>query len=54
LADELKKEFDVTAELIPGSGGVLNVTVDGKLVFSKHKEWRFPEPGELGALIREL
>jgi selenoprotein W-related protein len=30
-----------------GGGGVFDVTVDGKLVFSKHKEGRFPEHEEI-------
>ena len=34
--------------LIPGGGGVFDVTVDGKQIFSKYAcEDRFPEPGEL-------
>ncbi len=30
-----------------GSGGVFDVELDGKMVFSKHEEGRFPEPGEV-------
>lgn len=30
-----------------GGGGVFDVAVDGKLVFSKHKEGRFPEHEEV-------
>jgi len=37
----------VDAVLIKGSGGVFDVRVDGALVFSKHREGRFPEPGEI-------
>ncbi len=34
-----------------GGAGVFDVRVDGELIFSKHAEGRFPEPGEvLGAL----
>ena len=33
--------------LIPGSGGEFEVTVDGKLVFSKKQERRFPEAEEV-------
>ena len=34
--------------LIPGGGGVFDVTVDGERIFSKHAcADRFPEPGEL-------
>ena len=34
-----------------GSGGIFDVVVDGKRVFSKHDTGRFPEPGEVGRLI---
>jgi len=37
----------VDATLIPGSGGVFDVVVDGKLIFSKKELARFPEPGEV-------
>jgi selT/selW/selH-like putative selenoprotein len=33
--------------LIEGAGGVFDVEVDGRLVFSKHKVGRFPEAGEV-------
>jgi selenoprotein W-related protein len=39
--------------LIPSSGGVFEVTVDGKLVFSKKAGRRHAEPGEVVRLIRE-
>ena len=37
--------------LVPSGGGCFEVSVDGKLVFSKLKEGRFPEPKELKGLI---
>ena len=40
-------------ELIAGSGGVFEVSLDGSLVFSKKKLNRFPEDGEIAALVRE-
>ncbi len=52
MAAELKSELDVDATLIPGSGGVFDVTVDGKLVFSKHDEGDFPDPQEVVRRIR--
>ena len=30
-----------------GSSGVFDVRVDGKLIFSKHEEGRFPEEDEI-------
>ena len=37
--------------LIPGSGGQFEVTLDGKLIFSKKAEGRHANPGEILALI---
>lgn len=39
------------AVLIPSSGGVFNVVVDGRQLFSKHEVGRFPEVGEVAALL---
>jgi selenoprotein W-related protein len=38
-------------ELIPSSGGVFEVRVDEKLVYSKKALGRFPEEGEVANLI---
>jgi len=51
LATELKKRLGIESTLIPGGGGVFDVSVDGKVIFSKKSVGRFPEPREiLGAL----
>ena len=47
MAAELKEHLGVEATLIPGSGGVFDVTVDGKLIFSKKAAGRFPHDGEI-------
>jgi len=52
LAAELKKALDVDSELSAGSGGVFEITVDGKKVFSKKALGRFPEDGEILGLIK--
>ena len=39
-------------ELIPSSGGVFEVTVDGSLLYSKKKLGRHAEPGEVMDLVR--
>jgi selenoprotein W-related protein len=44
----------VSAELVEGHGGVFDVTVDGKLVYSKHETNRFPTNDEVFTRIREL
>ncbi len=41
------------AEIIRGKGGVYDVVVDGKLVFSKHATGRFPEDGEVLKLLKK-
>jgi selenoprotein W-related protein len=38
-------------ELIPSDGGRFEVSVDGKLVFSKLEEGRFPEASEIQKLL---
>ncbi len=43
--------YGVDARLTKGSGGVFDVVVDGRLVFSKSVTGRFPEPGEVPGLI---
>ena len=47
LAAEIKKQRGVDSTLIRGSGGEFEITVDGKLVFSKKSEGRFPDPEEV-------
>ena len=37
-------------ELVKGVGGVFEITVDGRLVFSKKQLCRFPEDAEIDAL----
>jgi selenoprotein W-related protein len=54
LAAELKQAFpDPDVRLIPSSGGVFEVKVDRKVVFSKKASRRHAEPGEVVRLIRE-
>ncbi|MBZ5588420.1 MAG: Rdx family protein [Acidobacteriia bacterium] len=47
----MKQSFGAEARLIKGSGGVFDVKVDGRTVFSKHETGRFPEPGEVTRLL---
>lgn len=39
-------------KLIPGSGGVFDVEADGRMLFRKHEEGRFPEPAEILERLR--
>jgi len=53
LAAELKQHFGVDTTLTAGSGGVFDVIVDGKTVFSKKAVGRFPQEGEVLGKLRE-
>ena len=56
LAQELLTTFsDELGEvaLIPGKGGVLRVSLDGELLFSRQIASRFPEAKELKQLVRD-
>lgn len=46
MAAELKEAFQTSSTLIPGGGGIFEITVDGKVVYSKAETGRFPKPGE--------
>jgi selenoprotein W-related protein len=50
----LKNHFGLEAELLASHGGVFEVSVDGKVVFSKRSLGRFPNDGEVLELIRSL
>ena len=56
MAQEILSTFDgdITAlTLRPGSGGVFEVRLDGKLVWSRKDQGRFPEITELKQLVRD-
>jgi len=50
----LSNEFGADTRLIKGQDGVFEIEVEGKLVFSKKKEGRFPNDGEVATAIRAL
>ena len=57
LAQELLTTFEDTlgeVALVPGHGGILDVRVDGSLVWSRAHEGRSPEPKELKQRVRDL
>ena len=47
LAAAIQKKTGIEAELIKSGGGIFEVMADGKLIFSKKKEHRFPEHQEI-------
>jgi len=55
LAAELKQAYpDAEFRLIESSGGVFEVAVDGKPVFSKKASRRHAEPGEVLKAVQQL
>lgn len=56
VAQELLTTFrDELGEvaLIPGAGGTFDVRVDGRTVWSREEEGRFPQPKELKRRVRD-
>lgn len=56
MAEELVEQFKgsiTEIKLLPSGGGVFEVMLDDKLVFSKKELDRFPESGEISKLIKE-
>jgi selT/selW/selH-like putative selenoprotein len=57
LVTDLKRHFgdaNIEPEFEGGKGGIFDVTVDGKRVFSKHQKNRFPESQEIIDAIERL
>jgi selT/selW/selH-like putative selenoprotein len=51
----LKQAYpDAELRLVPSSGGVFEVTVDGQLVFSKKASGRHAKPGEVLEAVERL
>lgn len=40
-------------EIVPGTGGVFDVHVDGELLFTKKMLGRYPDPDDVVPLLRE-
>ena len=56
MADDISTKFgnDIEIELIPSSGGVFEVSLDGQLLFSKQKTGRFPEQKEVDEMMATI
>jgi len=54
LAAEIKKQLGVDSQVVRGSGGIFDVSVDNKRIFSKHEEGRFPTEKEIIEKLRGL
>ncbi len=43
----MEQKYGAEVELVPGVGGVFEITVDGQLKFSKKQTGRFPTDDEV-------
>jgi selenoprotein W-related protein len=56
MAQELLTTFEADLRevaLVPGTGGVFEVRLDGETIYSRAGQGRFPESKELKQLIRD-
>jgi selenoprotein W-related protein len=56
LAQELLTTFDLditSLSLVPGTGGIFEVRLNGEVIFSRKEQSRFPESKELKQLVRD-
>ena len=51
MAAKIKSALGVEAFIIEGAGGIFDVNLDGKLVYSKHETGEFPDED---ALVEEI
>lgn len=49
----MTRELGITSELVESSGGVFEIELEGKLLFSKKRLGRFPDDGEVVRLINK-
>ena len=48
------KDLGIESQLVRGSGGIFDVTVDNRRIFSKRDEGRFPSEQEIIDKLEEL
>ncbi len=56
MAQELLTTFQTElgeVALVPGTGGVFDVRLNGELIYSRKEQARFPESKELKQLVRD-
>ena len=53
MRETIEKQFGIKAELIKGTGGVFEVTLNNSLIFSKKELGRFPDDNEIKNIIDE-
>jgi len=51
LQAAIKDKYGITATLIEGAGGIFEVFIEGKSVYSNQTTYRFPENEEIFAQV---
>ena len=54
MAAKIKDELSEEPFIIEGAGGIFDVNVDGKLIYSKHETGEFPDEDALIAQMKAL
>lgn len=54
LANAIKAKFGIEPECVGGGGGIFDVRLDGKLIYSRHQTGRFPEHAEVLSAIAQV
>ena len=54
MAAEIKKQLGADSQLVRGSGGIFEVHVDNKKIFSKKDAGRFPTEKEIVDQLRSM
>ena len=53
MGDELKKNLGADIELIAGSNGVFDISLDGTMIYSKFEKGRFPQTEDVLNIIKK-
>ena len=54
MAATIKKEFGIDSQIVRGSGGIFDVTVDDQKIYSKHDTGVVPSEKEIVDRLRQL
>ena len=52
MGEDLQKRLGAEVNLVAGSNGIFDVSLDGRMIFSKFEQGRFPQPDEIVNLVK--
>ena len=52
MAADIRQALGIEPELVKGANGVFDVAADGAVIFSKHRDARFPGAPEIIEALR--